>query len=455
EMPEAAEAEVEGEAADVEVEGEAAEAETEGGGRVVKAAGLAALVAGVAAVVDRNNSSIAELEAQIDGLTQEKAGLDAVLAEKEQELAGYNDYSLNLQGQVNELAAQVAGVEAALAVKEQAEAEAQAQIEALNAQIETLNTEIADLQTQLDAVTSARADLEQTLQATQAQLEAAQAELAQIEQESQGVLGDRAVGLGAVGASVAAVSALKEKDAELADLRSQLEALQEQKASMAEESAALQTQLVAMEDDLGEVDAQRSAGLSIDAATTFSQALAKLPAIKSHAASAAIVAGAQPVLSPRIQALTDVKGIGSVYQQRLYRAGVGTYWELASLPDSDMQETLQIPELQRQRVDFEETRANAYELAKETGTVGLLWDGDHVDDFEPMPGIGKTFEKRLYDAGITTYEQLAACDVERLAEIIRPPAMREVNYDDLKERARQLIAERNANQPVEQDQPAE
>jgi predicted flap endonuclease-1-like 5' DNA nuclease/prefoldin subunit 5 len=501
-MPEAIEGEaIEGEAAEGEaVEGEASEGEAveeEGVSGAVQAVGLPALVTGVAALVKRNSSSLAELQAQLTGLSQEKAGLEAVLEEKTVQLAGYNDYALNLQGQVNELAAQVTSAEAALALKEQAEAEAQAEIEALTAQIEALNAQVADLQTQLDAAVSAKAELEQTLQATQAQLDTAQADLALIDEESQRVLGDKAVKLGAVGAGAAAVAAIQDKEealaaaneqvlalqtqvdnlsaerdsvvlskdelqtalqgreAELVELRSQLEALQGQVAGVVEERGALQEQLAKMEESIGEAEAQRSSGLSFEAAAEFSEALARLPKIKSHAASAAIVAGVQPVLSPRIQALTDVTGIGSVYQQRLYKAGVGTYWELASLPDSDLQETLQIPELQRQRVDFEETRANAYELAKETDTVGLLWDGDHVDDFEPMPGIGKTFEKRLYEAGITTYEQLAACDVERLAEIIRPPAMREVNYDDLKDRARQLIAERTANQPVAQDQPAE
>jgi chromosome segregation ATPase len=498
-QPEIAEV-VEGEAAEGEaVEGEAAEGEAvegeitegEGAAGAARPVGLPALVTGVAALVNRNSSSLADLQAQLDGLSQEKAALEAALEEKTGQLAGYNDYALSLQGQVNELASQVTSAEAALALKEQAEAETQAQIEALTAQIEALNTQVADLQTQLDAALGAKAELEQTLQATQAQLDAAQADLAQIDEESQRALGDKAVRLGAVGAGAAAVAAIRDKEealtaaneqvaalqkqiddllaerdsvvlskgelestlqgreADLAYLRSQLEALEGQMTGVVEERVALEEQLAQMEETMTQVEAQRSSGLSFEAAAEFSDALARLPAIKSHAASAAIVAGVQPTLSPRIQALTDVKGIGSVYQQRLYRAGVGTYWELASLPDDDMAETLQIPDLQRPRMDFEETRGDAYELAKQTGTVGLLWDGDHVDDFEVLPSIGKTFEKRLYEAGITTYEQLMDADVERLAEIIQPPPMREVNYDELKERARQILAERLAQQPVE------
>ncbi len=471
-------------------------------------------------MVDRNSSRLVEIQAQLDGLSQEKAALEAALAEKERELASYNDYFLNLQGQVNELAAEKSAIEGDLQLRTQAQSEVEAQFDPINsqlgdltAQVEALNVQLGDLQAQFDATTAAKAEVEQALQETQAQLAAAQADLSQIEQESEQALGTRAVGLGAVGAGVATVAVLKEKEAELAvaneqllmlqgqvnelaagspeatsveiealtarlgeleaerdgialskdelltalqsreaelaDVRSQLEAEQQQATSVAEERAALQEQIEEMEEDLSEVEVLRSAALRFDAASTLSDALTRLPKLKTSAASAAIVAGVQPVLSPRIQALTDVKGIGSTYQQRLYKAGVGTYWELASLPDVDMQETLQIPELQRSRIDFEETRADAYEWAQLTDTVGLLWDGDHVDDFEVLPGIGKTFEKRLYEAGITTYEQLADFDVERLVEIMQAPPMREVNYDELKERVRQILAERLPGQPAD------
>ncbi|MBE2234442.1 MAG: hypothetical protein IAE85_13200 [Anaerolinea sp.] len=478
---------VEGEAAVVDAEGEAA--------AVAPAVGLAALVSGVAALVERNAGSrieldgqIQTLQAQIEGLGQEKSDLAALLEQKEQDLAGYNDYSLNLQGQVNELSAQATGVEAALMLKEQELAAAQAQIEGLNAQIDTLNAQVADLQGQLDAASSAKAELETALQASQAQLEGAQAELAQIDEESQRTLGEKAVRLGAVGAGATAVAAIKDKEEELAaaneqvqalqtqvadlsseraalaqsqeslqadlqsreaeavELRAQLEALQEQAVKAAEERAVLQEQLVEATDDLSEVEALRSAALSFGNAAALSDALTHLPAIKKHAVTAAIVAGVQPVLSPRIQALTDVKGVGSAYQQRLYRAGIGTYWELASVPDAELETTLEIPELQRARIDFDATRADAYEWAHLTDTVGLLWDGDHVDDFEVLPGIGKTFEKRLYEAGVTTYEQLAECAAERLAEIVKAPPMREVNYDEWKAAARQFLAERAAAQ---------
>jgi predicted flap endonuclease-1-like 5' DNA nuclease len=491
-------------------EGEAA-AEGEAAG-VAPAVGLAALVTGVAAMAQRSAGAQTELgvqietlQAQIEGLGQEKISLEALLGQKEQDLAGYNDYSLGLQGQVNELSSRATGVETALVLKEQAFDEAQAQGAALAAQIDELNAQVAELQGQLDVAASAqaelqgqldatagaRSELEQTLNASQEQLAAAQAELAQIDEESQRALGEKAVRIGAVGAGAAAVAAIHDKEAELAaaneqlqtlqaqvdglsaeraelalgkdalqadlnsreaelaELRAQLEALQAQSTQAVEERAALQEQLAEVQEDLSEVEQLRSAAMSFGNAAALSDALAHLPAIKKHAVTAAIVAGVQPTLSPRVQTLNDVKGIGSAYQQRLYGAGIGTYWELASVPDADLETTLEIPELQRARIDFEVTRADAYEWAKLTDSVGLLWDGDHVDDFEQLAGIGKTFEKRLYEAGITTYEQLAACSIESLADIIKPPPMREVHYDEWKEAARQLLAAREAGQPAE------
>ena len=56
-------------------------------------------------------------------------------------------------------------------------------------------------------------------------------------------------------------------------------------------------------------------------------------------------------------------------------------------------------------------------LAVETGTIGLLWEGEAPDDFERIKGIGKVFEQRLYDAGIRTYRALASATVDELAAV--------------------------------------
>ena len=175
---------------------------------------------------------------------------------------------------------------------------------------------------------------------------------------------------------------------------------------------------------------------TLDNADDLAATLARLPDIKRYAAEAAASEGVTPLLSARVQALTDVHGIGSVYQQRLYNAGVGTYWELATLPEADFPALLHLPELQATRMNIARTRADARSWAERSNTVGLLWDGDHVDDLESLSGIGRTFEKRLYEAGITTYAQLAACDRNYLAKVINAPEIQHVSYEAWIEQAR-------------------
>ena len=93
-------------------------------------------------------------------------------------------------------------------------------------------------------------------------------------------------------------------------------------------------------------------------------------------------------------------------------------------------------------MNLEGIRAGALSLARETDTVGHIWSGHQVDDFEPMEGIGKVYEERLYEAGICTFEQLATVTPEQLAEICHAPEMSEPAYDGWIAYAAQVVAER-------------
>jgi len=163
---------------------------------------------------------------------------------------------------------------------------------------------------------------------------------------------------------------------------------------------------------------------------------------KRSAATAAIIAGVQPQLTDRLQPLTRVKGIGLAFRRRLFHAGIGTYWELASLTDDELRGILQLNPTQIERVSMEDIRANALSLAQGTDTVGQIWHGHRVDEFEPMEGIGKVFEERLYDAGICTFEQLAGTSPEQLAEICHAPEMSAPDYGAWVAYATQIVAER-------------
>jgi len=83
-------------------------------------------------------------------------------------------------------------------------------------------------------------------------------------------------------------------------------------------------------------------------------------------------------------------------------------------------------------------------LAAETNSMGRGWSGAPPDDFEALGGIGEIYERRLYDAGICTFEALAATTPERLAEICQAPALRGADYAAWIAHAAELAAARSS-----------
>ena len=101
------------------------------------------------------------------------------------------------------------------------------------------------------------------------------------------------------------------------------------------------------------------------------------------------------------QDLEQIQGIGRVYEQRLYAAGIGTFWEVGMVAQDELKSILEIQEFQD--VDLDAIQADALRLARETDAMGQTWDGSEPDDFEELEGIGPVLERRLYSAGICTY----------------------------------------------------
>jgi predicted flap endonuclease-1-like 5' DNA nuclease len=137
------------------------------------------------------------------------------------------------------------------------------------------------------------------------------------------------------------------------------------------------------------------------------------------------------------QDLSRIKGVGSVYETRLYAAGIGSYWELSEITDEDLMRVLGAEVFQQ--VDIAAIRAAAVALAEETDTVGRYWDGTPPDDFEPLEGIGEVYEGRLYDAGICSYRAMADATVEQLAEICKAPDSQKPDYASWIAQAKRLI----------------
>jgi predicted flap endonuclease-1-like 5' DNA nuclease len=138
------------------------------------------------------------------------------------------------------------------------------------------------------------------------------------------------------------------------------------------------------------------------------------------------------------QDLEQINGIGTIYEQRLYEAGVGSFWEAAMLTDEELAEILDVQDFQG--VDLAVIKADALRLAGETGSMGRVWDGSEPDNFEPLEGIGPVLERRLYAAGICTFAALAKETKETLAEICHAPAFQKVDYGRWIEQAREQLS---------------
>lgn len=138
------------------------------------------------------------------------------------------------------------------------------------------------------------------------------------------------------------------------------------------------------------------------------------------------------------QDLELIDGVGTIYEQRLYEIGVGSFWEAGMLPEAVLSEILEVEDFQD--VDLPAIKADAIRLAEETDSMGRVWDGTEPDNFEPLEGIGPVLERRLYAASICTFEALAAQSVETLEEICYAPAFQKVDYGRWIEQAREQLS---------------
>lgn len=163
-----------------------------------------------------------------------------------------------------------------------------------------------------------------------------------------------------------------------------------------------------------------------------------LPASKQAAIDAAVDLRILPQEIEVPQDLTAIKGIGPTFEQRLYAAGVGSYWEVAALTDDDLRSALALNDLQAKSVDPAAIRADARRLAEETDSIGFIWQGQPPDDFELIEGIGPVFEQRLYAAGIRTYAALTQATPEQLAQIVAAPKPSQPDYADWIAQAQRL-----------------
>lgn len=161
--------------------------------------------------------------------------------------------------------------------------------------------------------------------------------------------------------------------------------------------------------------------LSVRREALRSGAPAQTPVTETPAQPAALVSrpawSDDPALTTRSKDYPDnlsrVKGIGEVYRQRLYQAGIFTWHQVATTDVARLrQATNAYPSS-----NVDEWPAQARLLAETQGRVGAVYTGPQPDDLTKIVGIGPVGAQTLYRSGICTYEQLAVTPAADLAAL--------------------------------------
>jgi chromosome segregation ATPase len=408
------------------------------GRRLVRMGALTAGVAGAVRAVRKRddellaaNADLAALQDQLNVLNADKASLETSVQEKEQALVDTQNQIAALQASVDELAPQVDGLNA--------------QIGSLQADLESAHAAKAQMEVALEQRTAELGELNLQLEGIQAELAPL---MAPVEEEGGGegavageeTRGPQLVRMGAITAGVAAAaSAVRDKERllEEADVRA---------AALEAELQSRDVELAETKTRLAETNALFDAAPAVAETTKW---FTRLSGPKRAAANAAIREGVLPYKTPRPQKLAEIMGIGKVFEQRLYDTGIGTFWEVSQIEDDQVQSVLDITDWQMMRLDLNEVRSDALRLAHETTTVGAIWEKLDVDDFEVLEGVGKTYERRLYEAGLATYADIANATVEQLAEICHAPKMRTPDYASWIAQAQRLVERGSTEQAAE------
>ncbi len=117
--------------------------------------------------------------------------------------------------------------------------------------------------------------------------------------------------------------------------------------------------------------------------------------------------------------LTRIQGIGSVFAHKLRDAGISTFAQLIAASDDELDAIIQPQRFQK--LNYDNWRQQAAILSQQPPSPA-------VDDLTRIQGIGNVFARKLQDAGISTFAQLAAQSPEHLAAICQAPDWRKPDY---------------------------
>lgn len=444
------------------------------------AAATAAIVKGLEASKGELTTNVETLNGELTTARGESERLSGLLAETttaketvETELAqtrtrveDLEGIKTALEGQVSDLenknglldadvAKLTAGAIAAAAVIKQLEGDKSALTEAhtaLGAQFESLerakaldDAELAELKLQLNKVNESlgitmrdKETYQETLATRVSELGQAQTQLMQAKEDNSNLLADVAKFTARAATAAALVQELEGSKRNLSEqlerTRGELDAERARGASLAvEQTAAPETS----EPPASENGADKIHAVEMTTEPSSDGAGATLaPAMMAEAHHDD---GVMPFASVCPQDLSAVHEIGPVFEQRLYNAGIGTYWDLSQKSEDELASILGLDSTQRIAVNLAAIRGDALRLARETKTQRRTWKGGTPDDFDRIRGISRVYEGRLYEAGICTYQALAQATVEQLASICRAPNHDHSHYQSWIDQARAFV----------------
>lgn len=314
-----------------------------------------------------------------------------------------------------------------------------------DAELAQIKLQLTKLDTALGITARDKTQYAETLAARVTELTDAQTQLIQVKQDNTSLLGDIAKFTARTASAATQVLALEQDKRGLA---AQVDALQTQLANL-QVRGKIETRYVRSPEaaETGRNAAQQLAVAEETPTTTsdtvVSEPPAPTPAITDSTASENAAPAPEPQSFQTIcpQDLSQVQGVSPEFEQRLYNAEIGTYWHLSQLDEAQLAHILELDQAQLS-VNLTEMRADALRLARLSQTQGRTWQGGEPDDFDRLIGTGRVYEKRLYDAGICTFEGLAALTAEQLAQICHAPDLAEAEYQSWIDQAKSFAENR-------------
>jgi len=288
----------------------------------------------------------------------------------------------------------------------------------------------ANLQNELTAARSELSDLRLEIGQKAEQLISLERELAQVRADYAALQAHGAGGVIAAGAAGVAVAGLaasgeasraERAEREAANLRAQLAERVHTLHLTEVELARLRTEVIEARNAAAEMEDELA---DVIAAPTRAA-----PHLNVLAAGAA-----------EHDDLILINGIGPVFEKRLKEAGITNFAQLADTPDERLIEIVRAKKWQAVDASFWRRQAREFAEQKRAG----IWSvgAGQGDNLTAINGIGPMFERRLKNAGITTFAQLAETPSERLLEIVRAKSWQVVDPEFWRRQAREFAAGR-------------